>query len=381
MATLLLEIPQSARTLLKREAFENTILQFAQYVRWLKSNKCSCQKDDIGRPDPNCQYCSGKGFYYTFPSDLRIYNEQAYVSGDRELTVDYSTIKEILSVRRKINGNWYSLDVDSFSGTKININECEDFRKYYPFYVDYIFDPYIEFETTGTYQGEGNILVSNIETILNRGGTVIPDIISVESVKSGSQSYTVNSFSRNIVNIEYSGLNIPSTLTVKGKYINSWLFGVMNIQTKQRYESAYVAQDGDANIVVPNFITAGERDVFTLTMAEDTRMEILGRGAGDKDELPSFDVSRIVKIIEITATGIKVYEQYKDYILWERNKIKWLTDNQPVKLYSVEYLYHPSFVVIPQVPSIRYPQNDRFPRKLVVKYLDKSTKDNYEVVQ
>ncbi|AYP68582.1 hypothetical protein EalM132_00070 [Exiguobacterium phage vB_EalM-132] len=55
----------------KPEAFDTLVLQKGYRVLWEQGTFCSCYQES-GQPDYNCPVCSGKGYIYVNPTEIRV---------------------------------------------------------------------------------------------------------------------------------------------------------------------------------------------------------------------------------------------------------------------------------------------------------------------
>ena len=129
-------------------------------------------------------------------------------------------------------------------------------------------------------------------------------------------------------------------------------------------------------LVVLEHINFGRRPfVLILHSDEDIEKEL---------QDSSGNVAKFVYKI-ITVKGIidgeeVEYKQGTDYILVGTNKIKWLenAESSPEvgEGYSITYQIMPTYRVVKQIPQVRTSENQRFPKKVVVKlfsaYADKA---------
>jgi hypothetical protein len=72
----------------------------------------------------------------------------------------------------------------------------------------------------------------------------------------------------------------------------------------------------------------------------------------------------------VSCTGLRrEYRKGADYILAGTNRIKWLCGDapEPGEAYSIAYHICPTYKVVKSIPQVRTSENQRLPKKAVVK--------------
>lgn len=156
-------------------------------------------------------------------------------------------------------------------------------------------------------------------------------------------------------------------LTAKNvKYVPPFIFAVLN-QNLSKVDMAQMERSGgDAVVSFPYSCDVSENDVLTVLAGTITQKSLIVHTKIDYDVLPAFFVESIVKII---GKGDTEFVAGVDYALVGTNYIKWLGDNKPSvgEGYSVTYRVYPTYTVVKDIPQLRSSENQRFPKKAVVK--------------
>lgn len=373
MAIKLLGIPETVSTKLNAESFDELVRKNSQKVRWLTSIPCPCASRTGA--DSNCNVCQGRGYYYWHENEMTVYNERVKVVGNRILEIKLPEITEIIQLRKKEKDGWYSLDAKIIGDDRIEIAEGEPFKKYSQYYLDYKFTPFRSFRAIGKLTAEKHIEIDEILVKLDTGGYIKPDIVKIDSI-FGDYDVTMDRFYKNIVKINQKNVPIGEEFEITGKVVYPYDFVIQQVNVKNTHEGTFLLQGGDAVADVYSYVTIGVGDILTALMSENRLSVIMSRHPEKNyDELSSFDVSRILDVFEIRYDeNQKGYSHFfkfgEDYILRGRNELHWIGD-KPTGKYTVQYMANASYRVMPAQATMRYHQGERFPRKLLLKFIDK----------
>ena len=123
---------------------------------------------------------------------------------------------------------------------------------------------------------------------------------------------------------------------------------------------------GEAVVTFPYSCDVSENDVLTVLAGTITQKAIIVRQKKDTDVLGAFFVEKIDKILGKNDTE---FVNGIDYILVGTNGIKWLGENKPEtgEGYSVTYRVFPTYIVVKNIPQLRSSEDQRFPKKAIVK--------------
>ena len=119
-------------------------------------------------------------------------------------------------------------------------------------------------------------------------------------------------------------------------------------------------------------------DIITVLAGSITQKEVITKSEIENDTLGAFFVHEILSL-SVTHNGqIKYYEEGKDFFLVGTNTIKWVCEDRPYigEAFSITYKLYPTYKVVKDIPQLRSSENQRFPKKAVVKlyasYVDKA---------
>ncbi len=157
-------------------------------------------------------------------------------------------------------------------------------------------------------------------------------------------------------------------LTAVGvKFVPPYIFALLSQNVSKADAQAMVEAQGDAVCTFPYSCDVAESDVITVLAGTITQKEVQAKTGSGIDPLPSFFVSEIVSVTAYDGTEFKEGE---DYVLYGTNSIKWLTDYLDTgEGYSITYKSYPTYTVVKDIPQLRSSENQRFPKKAIVKYM------------
>jgi len=328
-------------------------------MRWYTAAKCYCT-DDMGRPDPACKKCLGRGDIYSPVTQVRKIDKGMSL-GSIKITVK-STIK---SMNRLFNNRNEDISYASFSGKTITLNTPIAKGKMY--HVDYNEDLTQSYSGVATYEGRGLIRVP-IVGASSLFGDFMGEIISITSVTNVTKSESVNviSFWEDLI-LTDSFIDLTDILNVVCVFVNPVVFLISGITQKERYERSYVTSEADAQLTVPGFYYMGSGDIVTLLKARQ-RTSVVGRTDGsDFHKLPFFHVRNIFNIIDEVGT-------ITDAVIVRNNEIKW--GSRIPEKFSITLTYNPTFAVLPDLPTMRYAEDKVLPRKVMLKQWDMQSRGN-----
>ena len=166
---------------------------------------------------------------------------------------------------------------------------------------------------------------------------------------------------------------ISEPVTVENvEYVPPFIFALLSQNLSKADTQAMVDVQGDAVITYPYECDVANDDVLTVLAGTYTSKEVEARTAFETDTLGVYFVYDIVSCTGIVNGEVFEYKQGRDFILVGTNKIKWLDDTavscpEVGEGYSITYHVLPTYKVVKQIPQIRTSENQRFPKKAVVK--------------
>ena len=161
----------------------------------------------------------------------------------------------------------------------------------------------------------------------------------------------------------------PETLKIKTvKYIPPFVFVILNQNLSKSDAQVMQELNGDGVLTFPYDFDVSNDDVLTVLSGTYTVKSIIEKKEAEYDVIPAYFVESVVN-----CTGKeREYLPGVDFILCGTNYIKWLCDDCPEdgEAYSITYRVNPTYKVVKAIPQIRTSENQRMPKKAVVKLYD-----------
>lgn len=371
---------------LSKDNYVALIERHGQWIRWRTAQKCSCVQPGSMQPDIHCKICSGRGYTYSFQKNSVVFETVMDKSGSGVLTVSNANRDCKLIEVYDYHGNRF--DKANKFESFINLNADKPLVKgiYYTVimrkesvqtlscaivqknHMGYYTVPYL---TVGR---------PNVDGVYY---DVASDILSIGKIlDSEGREYKAKEFRLNQFRIEplteideetgeeYE-IPIAEPLTVQDvEYIQPFTFALLNQNLSQADIQVMVDNQGDAVLTYPYEYDVSSDDVLTVLAGTITNKEVMVRQNYETDTLGVYFVYDVVSCTGIVDGKIVEYKQGEDFILVGTNKIKWLEDgNYPDEgdTYSITYHVLPTYKVIKDIPQLRTSENQRFPKKAVVK--------------
>lgn len=368
--------------------YEALISRHGQWVRWRTATKCPCVKGSSMQPDIHCTKCGGLGFTYGY-QDTVIVSQTVMVkdnSGVIELDAEYTnqplvkcydnagveypnaikkgtfvllntqtvpvkgtyvtavmaenilkTIKNVLL--DSIGNNWYKVQ-----GLRVSKPETEGL--YHTAAGD------IE-EITGITDAVGNKFVA---TEIRQDRVYIPAITDVQTDEETGETTEIE-------------ISPDSQLIAESvSYIPPFTFVILNQNLSKSDEQVMQENNGDAVLTFPYGYDVATDDVITVLSGTYTQKNIIVKKDDEYDVIPAYFVDEIVKCVGEN----REYVSGTDFIVCGTNYIKWLCDDCPEEGegYSITYKVFPTYKVVKSIPQIRTSENQRMPKKAVIKLYD-----------
>ena len=164
-------------------------------------------------------------------------------------------------------------------------------------------------------------------------------------------------------------INPPAVLYVdRVDYIPPFVFVILNQNLSK--SDAQVMQDnnGDAVLTFPYAYDVAVDDVITVLSGTYTQKNVIAKKEAEYDVIPAYFVGEIVSCVGKD----REYINGEDFILCGANYLKWLCDDCPEdgEGYSLTYRVYPTYKVVKSIPQIRTSENQRMPKKAIIKLYD-----------
>lgn len=373
---------------LGRENYEALLERHGQWIRWRIAKKCACVIGPTFSPNTRCKLCSGRGYTYSYQHDQVIQTVAMANDDDGLIELPEDFINDKLVKVYDYYGREYK-DAEKI-GTFVDIKQKTFKGIYYNFLLE-----------------RNNVKeVENIELVETNGDNyfIIPDlvvqrpnidgiyysapcdILKVENIVDATGiEFEVEEIRLNkillrekydIVYNDDTGLSeekliepIGPLTAAKVEYIEPFIFALLNQNLNKADQQALVEINGDAVAIFPYSCDVAEQDVLTVLAGTITQKEIICRTEDDHDVLPAFFVESISYCTDKNGNELK---QDIDFELIGTNQIKWINPDTEPDVgdgYSITFKVYPSYVVMQNVPSLRSSENQRFPKKAIVKYM------------
>lgn len=359
------------------------IERHGQWIRWRTAAKCSCVKMPSMQPDIHCPICGGEGVIYSFQKDQIVFESvlQMNDSGILEVGEDKRDC-ELVRV--------YDFDDNTYEnaeklGNYIYLNSGT-IRNKGTYFTSVMKKKTVQsVETAVCTKGDDGFynvpgLKSGKPNIDGVYYTASGDIISIGKLTdSDGNEYTAEEFrldtflAKRTEETDESKNELPETLTAENvEYVPPFIFALLNQNLSKADMQAMVDVQGDAVVTYPYECDVANEDVLTVLAGTYTNKEVNARTAFETDTLGVYFVYDIVSCTGIVNGEVFEYKQGRDFILVGTNKIKWLEETAVAypevgEGYSITYHVLPTYRVVKQIPQIRTSENQRFPKKAVVK--------------
>ena len=218
---------------------------------------------------------------------------------------------------------------------------------------------------------------SNIEGLYQ---TAPSDIISIGKITDAAGiEYKATEYRLNQFRIEPTvdpdtkeEIPIEDPVTVENvESIPPFIFVLLSQNLTKGDAKAVEESNGDAVCSFPYECDVSNDDILTVLAGSYTQKDVICRSELSTDTIGADFVYDIVSVKGIIEGEEVEYKQGIDYILVGTNKIKWLenAESEPETGdgYSITYHIMPTYRVVKQIPQIRTSENQRLPKKVVVK--------------
>lgn len=375
------------RLTLGKDNYCALIERHGQWIRWRIASKCSCVTNNSMQPDIHCTLCSGRGFTYTYQKN-QVGFSVVLNNGSNVFEVeDRFTDSELIEVY-DYNGVRYKAEK---IGKYVQIKSDKQLQKggYFTFLFKQPIEKTLE-NVTVDKQVNGYFEVPNLTNQQpNIDGVyyeVKSDIVSIDTIiDANGLEYQPTEYRLNMFRIEnhtqividdVTGeekeekipIEMPLTLT-NVKFIQPFIFALLNQNLSKADMQQVVESQGDAILTYPYECDVSNDDVITVLAGTYTNKEVMVRQHYETDTIGVYFVSDIISCSMIVDDKEVYFTEGVDFILSGTNKIKWINGNGPSEgeAYSITYRVLPTYRVVKDIPQIRTSENQRFPKKAVVK--------------
>ena len=379
---------------LGKNNYEALIERHGQWLRWRIAEKCSCVKGMTMQPDIHCPFCSGRGYTYTYLRNqityktVMLFNDKGILELEDTLDMKQAELIEIYDMKGnkyenvKKNCNFIYLNTDNLPGKGTYFTVV--LRKK----ITQVLQSAIAEKNDMGYYTVPELLNSrtNIEGLYQ---TAPSDIINIEKITDAAGieykaiEYRLNQFRIEPTKDPDTEEEIPITepVTVENvEYIPPFIFVLLSQNLTKGDAKAVEESNGDAVCSFPYECDVSNDDILTVLAGSYTQKDVICRSKLVTDTIGADFVYDIVSVKGIIDGEEVEYKQGTDYILVGTNKIKWLENAELSpevgEAYSITYHIMPTYRVVKQIPQIRTSENQRLPKKVVVKlfsaYADKA---------
>lgn len=371
---------------LSKDNYVALIERHGQWIRWRTASKCSCVKSGSMQPDIHCKFCAGRGFTYSYQKDqvgfdvvMEKENSGVLQISERFTESDLVEVYDVdgnrfpnaekmgnfifLNPEKKLNkGVYYNVIVRS--STEKTIKSVEVSKKNEMGY--YVIPGLLSSQpkTDGVYYNATGDIVK------------IGKITDANGIVYKAKEYRLNQFRIEPTEDEEGEIiPIEDPLTVENiTFIPPFIFALLNQNLSKADAQMMVDYQGDAVLSYPYEYDVSNDDVLTVLAGTYTNKEVIIRQDYETDTLGVYFVYDIVSCTGIVDGEIIEYKEGEDFIVVGTNKIKWLEtedSNYPEvgDTYSINYHVLPTYKVVKDIPQLRTSENQRFPKKAVVKLL------------
>lgn len=367
------------------------INRHGQYARILSSRKCPCNED--GYPKMGCSICNGLGWIYFFQRKYRILEEEHPYHLSNRLELNYYPILEVEKISRYLadfQGGNIAYSIDSIQNQYVKFSGDNLPNKYEKLKVTYSYDRWTPVYNENSTKISGlQLYVTNAEidtTKTQNPNEIFGDIAEVIRVRNKTKNnyeYEVDKYFKQTILIKQK-VNMPAIdetdiLEVDYYYCPPELIIAETLRANDPKLKWGEVEVGDVEAVMPYYVNIKAGDVVTFLFAEMVGEYLVCHGTTDIDLMPVFDICRIDENI-IDENG-DIYKPEIDFIVYDYNKIKWISENKPAEnvQYNIQLTYHPSYIVHMQKADLKTSENKQFPKFVHLKKYDRLNKKDLSV--
>lgn len=355
------------------ERYEQALSRHGQWLRWTQGIRCPCVNTENMQPEANCRLCSGRGQIYRTPDKFQIFDEVTVNVSGVIKPKQTPVIADSIAVYYK--GTLLELGEQPADGSYIQLAPPypERFRE---LFISYEFTPKVPVvgENSEVYDATHKILRVIAGRFAERMKTFEGSIQSVSRVYNATtqESLQVQSATKEFITLESLGSwEEGNVLEVDYVYVNPFNFLLTLVEGHVKYGKTYVLEDADASLTTPYWARPDPDDLFTALSQEQVGTVILDPAVTDGNDVISsqFDIARISRVIDIRGREY-ITGPGKDVEVFGRNELKWNIE-KPQGRYTAQFTYHPTYVSLTNLHSLRSSENKNFVNKIGLKQFDR----------
>lgn len=367
---------------LGKENYEALIDRHGQWTRWRVATKCTCVKKNSMQPDIHCNKCGGLGVVYGYQKNkivtttVMVTDDTGIIEIDSEYTNSllvkvYDNSGVVYENADKV-GNFINLNTISLpcKGVYINVVMTETVLKSLESAeTDSIGCGYYRVKGLKSYKNSINGLYHSAPA----------DIISIGTITDANgRTYTAQELRQDcfyierqteVVDGEETEVLIAEPVTVNNvAYIPPFTFVLLNQNISKSDAQVMQELNGDAVLTFPYNLDVSNDDVLTVLSGTYTQKSVQTKKQADYDVIPAYFVDKVTACFG----DEREYFSEIDFILVGTNRIKWICVDKPEdgETYSITYKVYPTYKVVKAIPQIRTSENQRMPKKAIVKLYD-----------
>jgi len=358
---------------LGRENYEALIERHGQWVRWRVASKCPCIKANTQQPDIHCKKCGGLGVLYGYQKQATVSQTVMVCDSSGIIELDGAFIDCLLTRCYDNAGHIYENAKKTGAFVILNAEKLPSKGVYVTAIMTAAVLKTVE-HTQAESIGNGYYRVAGLRSSRTKTEglyhTAPGDIESIGTISDiEGNTYEVGEIRQDCIFIKDLPQVPPKTLLIEQvQYIPPFTFVILNQNLSK--SDAQVMQDnnGDAILTFPYTFDVSADDVITVLSGTYTQKSVVPKKDAEYDVIPAYFVDEIVKC----SSTERDYTQGVDFILCGTNYLKWLCDDRPEdgEGYAITYKVYPTYKVVKAIPQIRTSENQRMPKKAVIKLYD-----------
>jgi len=364
---------------LGKENYEALLERHGQFVRWRTATKCPCANEETqGQPDIHCKRCGGRGIVYGYQPKLTVTQT---LMADKDGIAEAS--EEFADCTLDVVHDFYGAPFkNAFKmGKYIILNPDRPVNK-----GDYVYAIMTK-DTVSVMKkaaceslGAGYYRVNGLR--YRRNGidgmthTAPADVVKIGKITDANGvEYKTAEYRTDLFLLGDPVVKKPPEETTPPaepltaydiEYIPPFIFAILSQELSEADVKLMVEYQGQAVTIFPYSCDIADEDVLTALSGTNTRKEVTKRTNGVDDTIGAFFVQEVVSCLGTE----REYRQGVDFLLTGTNRIKWLCDDapEPGESYSITYRENPTYVVAKAIPQLRTSENQRMPKKAVLKW-------------
>lgn len=366
---------------LEKENYEALIERHGQWIRWRVATKCPCVKPNSMQSDIHCKKCGGVGFTYGYQKNAITTQTVMNIDATGVIELDekykncslvtcYDNTGKLYPKANKTETFVVLNDEPPVKGVYITVVLNENVLKE-------IHDVECNAVGNGYYRVKGlRVSRTNINGLYHNVACDIEEIEQVSDLEGNifeigeiRQDCVLVKPLQTVINGEETLLFPCETLKIKTvKYLEPFIFVILNQSLSKSDETLMKELNGDAVLTFPYNYDVSNDDVLTVLSGTYTVKSIIEKKQSEYDVIPAYFVEDVISCIGKE----REYTKDIDFILCGTNYIKWFCDDCPEvgEAYSIIYKVNPTYKVVKSIPQIRTSENQRMPKKAIIKLYD-----------